>query len=62
MHGDQTDPDDPIIAIHELSIQHALIEFLNQHPDHFHEDVVEVFSRFVTEPDSLRDLVMSRWE
>lgn len=62
MHDDRTDQTDPIIAIHEISIQHALIEYMNQHPDHFPEYVVEVFSKFVPEPTSLRDLVVSSME
>ena len=59
MHADKTDQADPIISMHEISIQHALVEYMHQHPDHFPEEVVEVFSKFVTEPLTLRDLVVS---
>lgn len=61
MHGDKTDQTDPIIAMHEISIQHALVEYVNEHPDHFPEDWVEVFSRYVAEPIPLWDLVVSPW-
>lgn len=62
MDDDETDQGDPIIAMHEISIQHALIEYMNRHPDHFPEYVVEVFSNFVAKPLSLRDLVVSPME
>ena len=44
---------DPIVAIHEMSIQHALVRYVHRHPDQFPDSFIDVFASFVRAPPSL---------
>lgn len=58
--------DDLVRMLHEMSVQHALFEYVLRHPDQFPDSFVEVFSRRVEEPTSVRRVIyppgIGSWE
>lgn len=48
---------DPILMAHEMSIQHALVQYVLRHPDHFIPKFIQTCSWFVSTPTRICDIL-----